>query len=554
MTTMWGAPLHKRWRGSRLRDPRQAKFLTVASLKWVLANRAYTPWYLVRYWRLLKFKLANPHIITRGMVFLGKGVEIQATPELSTMEIGRWVHIGDKNTIRCHEGSLRFGDKVVLGRDNVINTYLDIELGDSVLMADWCYVCDFDHRMDSIELPIKDQGIVKGPVRIGPDTWIATKVTILRDTTIGRGCVLGLACRGQGRDPGLLDRRRRAGQGGQEPQAGVGDVGRPARRAGRGAGRHRAQEGLPLGAPVDAERVGQCAAAVVGNRERPPAWHPFHPARRQETTQHGAPEPAGQMVPLLGPVHTVAHEWPFARWHFDAYSGQKVSSGVGQLVMQVAAGAAQRVVAVAVRVKASVAADERLAIQQVAHDSDPEAARDMVIARAGRAQPRRAGALPKRSDGPRRREAHKMFEQLADLRTGQPVVAVPAMGLDRQQARAGQLAEVAAGCRPADARFVGEDAGRQRTDAGVGPNKPHDVLRYAVSGFLPAIGMSNAQALQANTSVAAEVCGLEARKGTIEAGKDADIIAVPGNPLDDITCLQRIFAVIVAGNQIGSPT
>ena len=115
MTTMWGAPLHKRWRGSRLRDPRQAKFLTMASLRWVIANRAYTPWYLVRYWRLLKFKLTNPHVITRGMVFLGKGVEIQATPELSTMEIGRWVHIGDKNTIRCHEGSLRFGDKVVLG-------------------------------------------------------------------------------------------------------------------------------------------------------------------------------------------------------------------------------------------------------------------------------------------------------------------------------------------------------------------------------------------------------------------------------------------------------
>lgn len=191
MTTMWGAPIHKRWRGSRLRDPRQARFLTMESLRWVLANKAYSPWYLVRYVRLLKFKLANPHIVTRGMVFLGKGVEIQATPELSYMEIGRWVHIGDKNTIRCHEGSLRIGDKVVLGRDNVINTYLDIELGDSVLMADWCYVCDFDHRMDSIELPIKDQGIVKAPVRIGPDTWVATKVTVLRGTSVGRGSVLG---------------------------------------------------------------------------------------------------------------------------------------------------------------------------------------------------------------------------------------------------------------------------------------------------------------------------------------------------------------------------
>ncbi|MCV7315786.1 acyltransferase [Mycolicibacillus parakoreensis] len=191
MTTMWGAPIHKRWRGSRLRDPRQARFLTRASLKWVLANRAYTPWYLIRYWRLARFKLTNPHIITRGMVFLGKDVEIQATPELAQLELGRWVHIGDKNTIRAHEGSLRFGDKVVLGRDNVINAYLDIELGDSVLMADWCYIVDFDHKMDDIRLPIKDQGIVKSPVRIGPDTWVAAKVTVQRGSTIGRGCVLG---------------------------------------------------------------------------------------------------------------------------------------------------------------------------------------------------------------------------------------------------------------------------------------------------------------------------------------------------------------------------
>ena len=124
-------------------------------------------------------------------MFLGKNVEIHATPELAQMEIGRWVHIGDKNTIRAHEGSLRLGDKVVFGRDNVINCYIDIEFGESALMADWCYVCDFDHKMDNIELPIKDQGIVKTPVRIGPDVWIAAKVTILRGTTIGRGCVLG---------------------------------------------------------------------------------------------------------------------------------------------------------------------------------------------------------------------------------------------------------------------------------------------------------------------------------------------------------------------------
>ena len=112
MTSMWGAPLRTRWRGSRRGDIDQAKFLTVDSLKWVLANKAYTPWYLVRYYRLAKFKMANPHVILRGMVFLGKNVEIHSTPDLSRLEIGRWVHIGDGNAIRCHEGSLRIGDTV----------------------------------------------------------------------------------------------------------------------------------------------------------------------------------------------------------------------------------------------------------------------------------------------------------------------------------------------------------------------------------------------------------------------------------------------------------
>ena len=191
MTTMWNASYRSRRRAGRRRDPEQARFLTLDSLRWVKRNRAYTPWYLVRYYRLAKFRLANPHVVLRGMVFLGRNVEIHCTPELARMEIGRWVHIGDGNSIRCHEGSLKIGDKTVFGCNNVVNAYLDLEIGGSTLIADWCYICDFDHKMDDINLPIKDQGIVKSPVRIGPDTWVAAKVTVLRGTSVGRGCVLG---------------------------------------------------------------------------------------------------------------------------------------------------------------------------------------------------------------------------------------------------------------------------------------------------------------------------------------------------------------------------
>jgi acetyltransferase-like isoleucine patch superfamily enzyme len=179
------------WLRHRRRDSRQARFLTFASLRWVLRHRAYTPWYLVRYARLLRFRLAHPDVVLRGMVFLGRDVEISVRPGYGRLEIGRWVHIGDGNSIRCHEGSLRIGDKVVMGRSNTVNCYLDVEIGAATLVADWVYVTDFDHVTADVERPIKDQGIVKAPVRIGPDCWLGVKSTVLRGTRIGRGTVLG---------------------------------------------------------------------------------------------------------------------------------------------------------------------------------------------------------------------------------------------------------------------------------------------------------------------------------------------------------------------------
>jgi len=173
------------------RDPEQARFLTLDSLRWVARHRAWTPWYLLRYWRLLRLRLRHPEVVLRGMVFLGRNVEIEARRGYGRLEIGRWVHIGDGNSLRCHEGSMRIGDKVVLGRHNTLNCYLDVEVGAASIIADWVYVTDFDHRTEDVHVPIKDQGIVKSPVRIGPDTWIGVKASVLRGSRIGTGCVLG---------------------------------------------------------------------------------------------------------------------------------------------------------------------------------------------------------------------------------------------------------------------------------------------------------------------------------------------------------------------------
>ena len=172
------------------RDPRQVRYLTPASLRWIVRNRAWTPWYLVRYWRLLRLRLLRPDVVTEGMVFLGRRVEIVARPGYGRIVLGRWVHIGDDTRLRVHEGTLRVGDKVVFGRDDTVNCYLDVEIGARTLFADWVYVTDFDHRFDDLDTPIKDQGIVKSPVRIGPDCWVGVRVSILRGAVVGHGCVL----------------------------------------------------------------------------------------------------------------------------------------------------------------------------------------------------------------------------------------------------------------------------------------------------------------------------------------------------------------------------
>jgi len=185
------------------RDPRQCHYVTLSSIAWAWRTRSLTGWYLIRYWRLFVLRVTKPWIVTEGMVFIGRRVELYARKHYARLIIGRWVHIGDENRLRCHEGSLRVGDKCVFGRDNTFNAYLDIEVGAKTIVADWVYVCDFDHVYEDITRPIKDQGLVKSPVRIGPDCWLGAKVTVLRATTIGAGCILAANCVVRGEVPAL---------------------------------------------------------------------------------------------------------------------------------------------------------------------------------------------------------------------------------------------------------------------------------------------------------------------------------------------------------------
>jgi acetyltransferase-like isoleucine patch superfamily enzyme len=187
MSTVWRA-----W-GERLRHgrhPQQYRHLSGEAFRWVWRHRALGPGYLVRYLRLLRLRLLHPDVVTHGMVFLGRGVRIETVPGYGRLHLGAFVHIGDGSVLRAHEGVLRLGDKVVLGSDVRVNCWLDVDIGAATLLADWSYVADFDHVHDDVTRPVKDQGLRKSPVRIGPGSWLGLRSTVLRGSELGAGTVV----------------------------------------------------------------------------------------------------------------------------------------------------------------------------------------------------------------------------------------------------------------------------------------------------------------------------------------------------------------------------
>ena len=84
------------------------------------------------------------------------------------------------------------------------------------------------------------------------------------------------------------------------------------------------------------------------------------------------------------------------------------------------------------------------------------------------------------------------------------------------------------------------------TDAGV-----FDHGRNAEEfALMRAQGMSDREAFASATTIAAEVLEMEGEIGRLAPGYSADIIAVDGNPLEDVAVLEDVDFVMVRGRVI----
>jgi imidazolonepropionase-like amidohydrolase len=84
------------------------------------------------------------------------------------------------------------------------------------------------------------------------------------------------------------------------------------------------------------------------------------------------------------------------------------------------------------------------------------------------------------------------------------------------------------------------------TDAGVYPHG----MNAMEFGLMSELGISPGAALLAGTRESAKLLGVEADVGTLEAGKVADIVAVPGNVLSDIRATEHPVFVMHLGHVV----
>jgi len=159
-------------------------------------NGMLTPkygWLLLRYLRRRLLTPAGWRWRTNGPVFFGGGLEIQIARR-GGIEFGRFVWLGHRTKVRCHEGTVEIGEKTVLGQECTISAYSRVRIGEQCVIADRAMFIDFDHGVVEVERPIRQQGIYTRDVEVGSNVWIGYGACILRGVRVGDNSIIGTNC------------------------------------------------------------------------------------------------------------------------------------------------------------------------------------------------------------------------------------------------------------------------------------------------------------------------------------------------------------------------
>lgn len=100
-----------------------------------------------------------------------------------------WLNVNHRETI---QESILIGNHCFIGRRNFMTSGNYIRIGDYCLTGVDCHFLGADHVYESPYVPYVATGVTReGSIEIGANCWFGTRVTVLKNSKIGYGCIIG---------------------------------------------------------------------------------------------------------------------------------------------------------------------------------------------------------------------------------------------------------------------------------------------------------------------------------------------------------------------------
>ncbi|RMG43171.1 MAG: hypothetical protein D6719_04340 [Candidatus Dadabacteria bacterium] len=135
--------------------------------------------------------LRNPAQVQIGDKLLLDDYAVLDAHDNGKIKIGGYVSIGRYTTVAAKGGRVVLKNGVNIGSYCRIATHSKIEIGESTLVAAYCYIGPGNHQQGDQETPLIARDMdIKGGVKIGKHCWLGTRVTVLDGVTIGDRAII----------------------------------------------------------------------------------------------------------------------------------------------------------------------------------------------------------------------------------------------------------------------------------------------------------------------------------------------------------------------------
>jgi acetyltransferase-like isoleucine patch superfamily enzyme len=135
---------------------------------------------------------ARGGLTVTGRPRLGRGVRFEIAPG-AVVALGDGCSVGDR--CRFHVGAgaaVAIGADARLGERCVVAANERVDIGAGARLGDEVVLIDFDHDVDDVERPVRQQRLLTAPVVIGERAVVGAAAGVLRGVTVGAGARVGV--------------------------------------------------------------------------------------------------------------------------------------------------------------------------------------------------------------------------------------------------------------------------------------------------------------------------------------------------------------------------